>query len=371
MPRPKRRLRILQLGASLAIGGSERLMVAIGQGLDPKQFETLYAAVGHDGPIGEKLRREGQIAQAFQRRAGFDYRLYARIWKLIRNERIDIVQTHHVTSLIYGGLPAKMAGAKLVHTEHDTGSFGRYPRNLAWLRRLKRLPDRFVAIDPPIGDFFREMVGVPSERIAVIRNGINLDEYRPDSSDESTFRDPDRPFVVGWIGRLDVPKRPDVLIEAAAKLLPNIPNLRVVVVGPGTLLEPTRKLALELGLADQVEFLGARHDVADLLRTMDCCVLVSEREGLPFTLVEAMATGLPCIASAVGGIPDLVKHESNGLMFDGVDADPLAKLIGEVFDRPEWARELGCRARQSVLEKYDFRTTAQQYTDLFCRLASR
>lgn len=365
-----KKIRVLQLGASLAIGGSERLMVAIGQGLDPERFETLYAAVGNDGPIGERLRGEGRVAVAFHRRAGFDYRLYARIWKMIRREAIDIVQTHHVTSLIYGGLPAKMAGAKLVHTEHDTGSFDRYPRNLAWLRRLKRLPDVFVAIDPVIGEFFQHRVGASPHHIAIVRNGIDLTEYRPSAGPAAAF-DPNRPFVVGWVGRMDIPKRPDVLVDALARLAPTMHNLRAKIIGPGNLVEPNRQRAASLGIAERIEFLGARHDVAEQLRGMDCCVLVSEREGLPFTLVEAMATALPCIASAVGGIPDLIQHEVNGLLLDGGDAGTLAGLIQDIANRPEWARELGRRARAAAVDAFDVRKTAEQYTQMFTKLAAR
>lgn len=364
------KLRIAQLAVTLMIGGSERLAASIGRGLDPDQFEVVFGALAEDGPIGESLRGEGFVARAFQRRPGFDYRVLFRAWKFLREQKVDVVQTHHVAALIYGGIAARLAGARLIHTEHEINTFKQFPGQMRWLRRLAPLVDRFVAIDPTIASFLESEGGIASRRIRVIRNGVELGRYHP-RTDESAATDGARPFVIGWIARLDPPKRPDLLISAVERLVRSSEQWRVRMIGPGKLTEAIGRQIADAGLADQVELLGPRTDIADQLRRMDCYVLCSEAEGLPFSLVEAMATGLPCIASSVGGIPALVEDGKNGLLLESTDPAELASSIERLRADRTFGARLGARARQSALEGFDFRKTMAEYEDLFREVSRR
>lgn len=338
------------------------MLADIGRSLDPDRFEALFASLGLDGEIGAALRRDGYQARAYARKHGFDPSLFWKIFRLLRNEQIDLIQTHHISSLIYGGAMARLTGARLVHTEHEIQSFRSSPRNLRWLRLLAPLVHRFVAIDPLVKRFLVAEAGIAERRVCVIRNGVDLERFRP--ADRPPRR-PDAPFLAGWVGRLTAPKRPDVVIDALVRLRDRCPSLRLRFVGPGELLKESRGHAEQAGLADRIEILGPREDIADQLRQLDCFVLCSDTEGLPIALVEAMATGLCCVASSVGGIPSLIRHGANGLLLDANLPALLADFLAQLYATPNWAHDQGRRARESAARDYDARKTVAEYARLF------
>lgn len=368
MPSPAP-IHVTQLAATLKIGGSERLAATIGRGLDRDGFLASFAALGEDGPIGEQLRRDGFSATAFGRNEGFDPKLWWRVLRFLRRQRSEVVQTHHVGSLIYGGPPTRFAGAKLIHTEHEINSFRAHPGHLGWLRRLAPLVHRFVAIDPLIGRFLESEAGIDPNRIQVIRNGIDLETFHPRRNEDRW--DSSAQFVVGWVARLDPPKRPDVLLDAFIPIARADRRLRLKIVGPGSLLDEARRRVADAGITDQVEILGARADIAEQLRTMDCYVLVSDSEGLPISLVEAMASGLPTIASAVGGIGNLVKDGSNGILLSPNEPLALRAALERLRDQRDWGRRLGAEARKTAQEQFDGRKTIEEYATLFREVTCR
>lgn len=358
------RIRVLQLGVSLCVGGSEQLAASIGQGLDSKRFNVSFAATGIDGLIGESLREKGFTAEAFNRCDGFDSRLYRQIWSAIRRHRAQIVQSHHLSSLIYGGPPARLAGAKLVHTEHETKTYEVSPRNLRWLRVLRQLVHQFVAIDSSVADYLVEHAKVPRDRVTVIHNGIDLQRFHP-----GPLRDPSKDgWMIGWVGRLDPPKRPDLFVDAIGRLVASYPQLRAKIVGPGSLYHDVVRRIADAGLSERIEMLGQRADIDRILQSVDVYVLCSDAEGLPISVVEAMACGLPCIASAVGAIPTLIVHGKNGLLLNENDPAQLEALLRQILENRECALQMGVAARESALERFDLSSTVQQYSELFTRL---
>lgn len=364
---PKRpRLRVLQVNYRHTFGGSERLAATIGTSLDPERFDSLFAAMKGDGEVGEMLRLHGYPTVMFGRSEGFDPLAIWRVFDYFRRTPIDIVQTHHMGSLVYCGMAAKLMGMKIVHTEHDVHSFRRLPNEMRWLKRLAWLPDRFVVIDPSIGDFLADEIGIARNRIRVIRNGIDLDKF---SAPTPRPADPHAPFVIGWVARLAPPKRPDVLIDALALLAPHDPNLRVRVIGGGEQFDGLSEQVRRRGLTERVELLGPRDDISEQLQGMDAYVLTTEREGLPISLAEAMATERPCIVSAVGGIPSLVKHEENGLLLDDLRPELLADMIRRLRSDQAECRRLGAAGRHSVAERFDLRETIKEYESVFEEVA--
>lgn len=356
------RVRVLQVAATLQIGGSEQLASSIGRGLDPARYESFFAAVGPNGPIGEALRVDGYSVTTFDRRDGLDLRLFPRVWKFLHEVKPDIVQTHHVASLIYGGLPARLSGAKVIHTEHEINTFRQFPRQLKWLRRLSPLVDRFVVIDPSIATFLEEAASIERSRIRVIRNGIDLHRFLPSKVRSSAG------LTIGWLARLDPPKRPDLVIEAFRRLRDRGADVRLRMIGPGSLQEGVRRQVSELGLGDVVETPGPKSDVPEQLQRMDVYVLVSDAEGLPISLAEAMACGLPCVASAVGGIPSLLRQGQNGLLLEKNSAADLAEHLWNLISDPARRALLGAAARQTIVEQFDFARTIAQYADLFAEV---
>lgn len=364
-----KRTRVLQVNYHHSFGGSEQLAATIGAKLDPERFESLFAAMKGDGDVGQMLRERGYATNAFGRHDGFDLSAYWRVWKYLSQAQIDIVQTHHVGSLVYCGPPARLSRRKVLHTEHDIHSFERWPHELRWLRWLSKLPHRFVAIDPTIADFLHSEAGIPRDKIQVIRNGIDLAKFHPPKA--RAIISPDRPFVVGWIARMSSPKRPDVLIDALAIAAREDPTIHGRFIGSGDLLPGIQHRAQAAGIADRVEFLGARHDVPELLREVDCFALCSDHEGLPISLIEAMATELPCIVSAVGGIPKLITDEVHGLLLPDSSPSELAARILRLRNHPSEGRRIGQSAGSLARGAFDLTNTIEQYHEVLESLIAR
>lgn len=361
-----RRIRVMQVNYRHTFGGSERLAATIGTSLDPTRFESFFAAMTGDGEVGEMLRKQGYQTVVFGRNEGFDPLVYWRVWQYLKKNPVDILQTHHVGSLVYCAPPAKSRGIKVVHTEHDIHSFLRLPNELRWIRRLAHLPEKYVVIDPTIADYLESEVGIPKSKIVVIRNGVNFQEFRVPPPRPTGLN---HPFTLGWVSRLAPPKRPDILVEAMALLANEDPLLRARIIGGGDLFEGLTKLVDQKGLSKRIDLLGPRSDIGHQLQEMDAYVLCTEREGLPISLVEAMATQRPTIVSAVGGIPSLIKDRQNGYLLADLSPTQLADIIRHIRRHPDEAQRIAQQGGRDVRSQFDLSETIQQYMDVFDQVA--
>jgi glycosyltransferase involved in cell wall biosynthesis len=226
--------------------------------------------------------------------------------------------------------------------------------------------DRFVALNTAVT---RELLdaGVPAARIVQIPNGIEVGTM-PVLSD----RDLHRPARVVFLGRLHEQKGVDVLLRAVAWIREHRPeaNLRYDVVGDGPLWDELLALAGDLGVASDVRFLGHRHDVAPFLHGADAFVLPSRAEGLSNALLEAMAVGLPVIASNVPGNTDVVEHEANGLLVEVDDPASLAAALLRIVDEADLRKRLGREARHTVESRFSIEQVGERYANLYRELVS-
>jgi glycosyltransferase involved in cell wall biosynthesis/peptidoglycan/xylan/chitin deacetylase (PgdA/CDA1 family) len=361
-----KRIRILQLGATLVMGGSEKCFATIAEGLDPARFHTVFAGLGPDGGMGEILRARGDVAEAFLRRDGIDPSLVWRIMRFLDRHPVDIIQTHHMGPLIYAGPIAWWRGIRVVHTEHDIHNFHHRPSNLKWLHRLRWLADAFIGIDPAISEFLIREGGVPERKVHTIRNGVDMSRFQP----SNRIRRKGDPFTLGTVCRMDRPKRPELLLEATARLRAEGRDVRALLVGAGALMPELTALAERLGITNQVEFAGMQADVPAWLARMDGYVLASDMEGLPISVIEAMAAAKPVIASAVGGIPAVIQQKVNGMLLERNHPDELTDQVRTLLDREDGGAELGRLARGTVEASYSAAATVRQYAELFERVVA-
>lgn len=276
-----------------------------------------------------------------------------RLTQLLRQERPAIVHTHTSKAGVLGRLAAWAAGVPtIVHTPHGHVFYGHFGRLRSWIflqleRALSPLTDRLIGLtEAERRDHLERGVGSP-ERFAVIPSGIDLERFgraRERRETPEWFGCPPGSIVVGSIGWLTDIKGHRVLVDAAAAVTRTCPALHVVIVGSGDQQDALERQARELGISDAVHLLGHREDVERCLAGFDCFVLPSFNEGMGRALVEAMAAGLPVIASRVGGIPALIDDGSNGLLVPAGDSGALADAIGLVIHDPERAAQLGRRA---------------------------
>lgn len=361
----------MQVVLSLAQGGSETLARDLAIGLDAGRWKATICALDEGGPLLTDLERANIPVHITGRRPGFDWRLIFRLSNVFRREGVDLVQTHHLAPLIYGAVAARIAGATLVHVEHDRFSFAPTQARRR-LRLLSRLCHRIVVVGDDIRDFLVAEGGLPAEKITVIHNGVAVQRYSAvPSYSRSSLELPETGRLVGHVARLDPAKDQLTLLRAFGRVLTVHRDTHLVIVGDGTSRPDLMGAATALGIAERVIWLGRRPDVRHLLPHFDVFALSSVNEGLPLALLEAMACARPVVATAIGDIPRVVEHGATGLLVPATDAKALAEAIIGLLDRPEHAQALGEAARLVVEARFSLSETVRRYESLYGALGLR
>ena len=279
-----------------------------------------------------------------------DVAAMARIRRLIRDVRPDIVETHTTKAGIVGRLAARLEGSPVVvHVYHGHvlhGHYGAIKTRLARSaeRALARVSDRLLAVSARVKDDLVKFKVAPPDRISVVEPGLDLAPMVRTRERQGALRhelglDPGAPLV-GIVGRLTEIKNHRLFLVAAARVLAVRPDAHFVVVGDGDLGPEIRARARRVGLSSRVTFTGWRHDLARIYADLDVLVSCSKSEGTPFAIIEAMAAECPVVATAVGGVPDLLDDAVTGLLVPPGQPEPLAAAILQLVSDPGFARGL-------------------------------
>jgi glycosyltransferase involved in cell wall biosynthesis len=281
-----------------------------------------------------------------------------------RREGIEVVHTHNPPPLLSAMPAALLAGVRRrVHTKHGANVYGR--RALWAARGLVRALDALVAVSPQTADVARAKERVPEGRLHVVANGIPLASFHPDADARQRIRAdlgiPGDAFVVGSVGRLVVEKDYPLLVRAMAPWLGE--RVRLVLVGEGD-ARPAIEKAIPAALARWVTLTGARRDVPAALAALDLFALSSRTEGLPLAVPEAMAVGLPVVATAVGGLPSVIVPGTGTLVPSGDEAALGAALGAYIVDHAH-ARATGEAARTHALASFSLERMADAYECIY------
>jgi glycosyltransferase involved in cell wall biosynthesis len=345
---------VVHIAESTGWAGGERYLLALATELDRKRF-TLSVIVPDDGPLVERLHAL-DIATC---RVPLNARLvspgaFLALVRTLQQLRPMIVQSHGARSNVYTRLAARYAGVPIVLSTVHNSLFDY--EVAGWRRALyvgaerltSPLADRIVSVSRAIARDLVERYRIEASRTVVVHNGIDAWAFRP-ARDGATVRAelrvPAGRRVVVMAGRMTPQKGWDVLLEAAARLAPLRDDIFWLLVGDGPLQPALMRRAGELGV--RACFVGARADMADVLGCADLVVLASRSEGLPFTLLEAMALGKPVVATRVGGVPEVVEEGRSGRLVPPEDPAALATAVASVLDTPD-AAAMGVRGRARV-----------------------
>ena len=336
-------MKIMQVIPYFCFGGAEIMCENLTYALKNAGQEVFAVSLYHDRtPIARRMEEAGIRIVYLDKKLGLDLSMVPKLKTLIQQERPDVVHSH-LNIIKYAAAAAKLAGVrKCVHTVHslaDREAEGRVQKiiNGFYFRRGWSVP---VALTPEVQSSVSEFYGLPLRRVPVIYNGIDLSRCVPKTTYETG-----ETVTILHVGRFDVPKNHPGLLEAFRLLLETHPECRLRLVGDGDLRPDMEKLAREKGIADFVEFCGMQSNVYPYLHDADIFTLPSIYEGNPMTIIEAMGTGLPIVASRVGGIPDMISDGESGLL---VEPEPqsicagLTRLVGDAALR----QRLGLAARK-------------------------
>ncbi len=370
-----RRKLILHVVHHLQIGGLENGVVNLINRLPPERFRHVVVCIEDFTDFSRRIERSDVEIFAMNRSKVGVWGMRWQLFKLLRRLRPDIVHTRNLSGLD-ALLPARLAGARTLHSEHgfDVDNLEGSAFRPTLLRRLNApLVSRYVALSNDLYRVMCERWRIAPTRVQQIYNGVDTQKFTPA---QSARRDllplslqGENLFIVGTVGRVQAVKDQATLLRAFAAVLLSIPEsrsrLRLVLVGDGPLLPDLQQLAGDLGIAEQTWFAGARHDVAALLQTFDLFVLPSLNEGISNTLLEAMATGLPLLATAVGGNVELLTEGVVGSTFTPGDHRNLAVMISQYYLKPELRAEQGAAARAHAVRSFSLQAMVAHYQAVY------
>ncbi len=353
--------------SSFGQGGQERVAVDLARLQRSAGYEVLAISIasGLEGPTAAAFHAAGALPETIAKRPRVDPSLPLRLAAHLRRHRVDVVHTHNPHALIYGAPAAWLAGAVVVHSKHGVNPDR---RRRIWLRRAAaKLADAYVAVSPSLAAKALEQGDCEPSRLHVIPNGVDVVRFAPSRLARCELRKEleirDDAWVVGTVGRLAVEKNQGLLIDAMAPLLSE--GRRLVIVGDGPERGALRGRIARVPNGRYVHMLGQREDVEGILAALDAFALTSRTEGLPLVLLEAMATGLPVLSTAVGGIPDLLKHRVTGLLSPTGDRTSLASQLESLSTDGTLSRQLGEAGRQEIHLRYSVDRMAREYGALY------
>lgn len=364
---PAGALRIAHVLPAFQIGGQERVALDLARTHRARGHHVVAFSIDErDGSMIEPFRAAGVAPTVVQKRYGVDSGLVLRLAAHFSRERVDVVHAHNPMAMMYAGPAGKLARAVVVCTKHGE-NLEAQRRRLVLRRLLGVFTDAYVAVSPQTAASARASRDVAEWKLRVIPNGIDVERFAAAAVERGAVRRelgiPDAAWVVGTVGRLAPEKNHVLLVQALASVLG--PSLRLVVVGDGREAGAIARAAADAGATPWVHLPGARSDVPRLLGALDAFALPSLTEGLPLSVLEAMAAGLPVVASAVGGVPDVISNGEDGWLVPPRDAAALRERLLALRADPEAARALGSRAAASARRHHSIEAMSDAYLRLY------
>jgi len=368
---------------SLSTGGLENGLVNIINRIAPESYRHVIVCItGADG-FAARITAPGVDIIQMHKREGHDIDFYRRLRRLLQQLRPAIVHSRNLAALETQLCGLGISGLRRVHGEHgrEIGDVDGSNRKYLMFRRCMRpLIDRYIAVSRDLESWLITRVGVRPERVTQIYNGVDHERFRPRNVKPLAllpqhWRKQDDMLIVGTVGRLTPVKDHASLLHAAAILRREHPDLgrrlRLLLVGDGPLRGELEAQVAARGLEEVVWLAGDRQDVPDLLQLMDVFALPSLGEGISNTVLEAMASGLPVVATAVGGNLELVRDGENGALVPSADPAALSGAIARVLVDEAGRARCGAAAHAFVRDNFDWQRTVQSYVTVYDELLGR
>lgn len=368
---------------ALGTGGLENGLVNIINRTPPERYRHAVICLTDAQDFAGRITAPDVRIVELHKKPGHDPAMYVRLWRALRELAPAIVHSRNLAALETQWLGLFMPGVKRVHGEHGRdvhdidGSNWKY----RMLRKvLSLLVHRYIAVSRDLASWLSASIGISPDRIHQIYNGVDQTLFSPGPEKGAGVLPPrlvaaEGTVALGSVGRLAEVKNQGSLLEAMYILLKRRPEwrntLRLVLVGDGPLREALEKQVLELGLDAVVWLAGDRDDIPRLLHTMDIFVLPSLAEGISNTLLEAMATGLPVVATQVGGNPELVEHGSNGYLVPVSDVQALAQTLQALIESPADRIRMGENGLHKIRRSFDWDSTLEAYLGVYDKLLGR
>lgn len=372
----KRKRRIVHVMYSFGIGGLENVIVQLINRLPADDFEHVVLSLTTISEFRNRISQPDVRFIALEKPPGHALALYPKIYNLLRDLKPDILHTCNLAALEIVPLAWLARVPFRVHAEHgwDAHDPDGSSRKYRFLRRMyKPFVSHYVAVSKDIADYLLGPIGVPSSRLALIPNGVDTSDFAPKG--QAVTLPPGCPFLpgrhwlIGTVGRLQTVKNQQLLARAFIELLHTHPETRqrcrLIIVGEGPLRNEIESVLAEAKVEHLAWLAGARNDISAILPALDCFVLPSTAEGTSCTLQEAMSCGLPVVATAVGGTPDLVVNGATGFLVPSGDVKAMTTAIWKMYSEPIRTEAMGASARVHALANFALSAMIARYAGLF------
>ena len=370
---PDRRPLIAHVIYRLDIGGLENGLVNLINRLPEDRYRHVILCLKGYSEFRNRIHRRDVEVIDLKKQEGKDPRLYLRLWRLFRKLKPDIVHTRNLSTLP-AVVPAFLAGVSVrIHGEHgrDMGDLdGSNTKNRLLRRIFKPFVSHFIVLSRDLESYLIHAIGVPKQKISQIYNGVDTKQFYPGRGTENPL-----PFtesglvVIGTVGRMQAVKDQLTLTRAFILLLEQAPQwrqfARLIMIGEGPLRNQSVALLESAGLSDYAWLPGARNDVARIMRHMDIFVLPSLAEGISNTILEAMASGLPVIATRVGGNGELVIENQTGFLAPPSEPESLVQRLLAYLGEHSLMNKHGRNAKRAVEMHYSIESMVEKYLQTY------
>jgi sugar transferase (PEP-CTERM/EpsH1 system associated) len=360
---PKKSYVIVHVVFRLDYGGLENGLVNVIKTMAGSEFQHVVISLTESTDFAERLP-DGVKVYTLHKKPGKDLGAYWRLFRLIREIRPHIVHTRNFGTLdcaavaFFAGVPIRVHGEHGWDITDPDGVRVRYQR----IRRiLCKLVDRVITVSKDLEDWIVGRVGIPQSKVLHIYNGVDTERFSPAQNE----RKDDSEFVIGSVTRFAEIKDPLNVVSAYLMLREDFPTVSLIVIGDGPLYDQATDMLKSHGVESNKSLIGFRDDVTQYLKSMNVFVLGSKREGISNTILEAMATGLPVVATNTGGNKELVTDDATGFLVPTEDPGAIASAIARYLEDPKLAERHGREARRRAEEQFSVETMVGQYISVY------
>ncbi len=354
-------MKILQVIPYFCFGGAETMCENLTYSLTAMGHRVTVVSLYHERtPIAKRMEDAGVRILYLDKKLGLDLSMVPKLVKIMRKEQPDVVHTH-LDVIKYAVAAAKLSGIKrCIHTVHNVADQEAEGRLQKWINTFYfklgwSVP---VALSPEVRSTIVSFYNLPETKVPMIYNGVDLGKCCPKETYTAA-----EPAVLLHVGRFNEQKNHRGLLEAFALTLKSHPDCRLQLIGDGDLEQEIRQYAKDLGVGEKVCFLGNQTDVYPFLQAADIFLLPSKFEGMPMTIIEAMGTGLPIVATAVGGVPDMLENKKSGMLVSG-DPGEISRAVCELLESEDLRQRLGNAAKEKA-KQFSAAYMASAYSEVY------
>jgi glycosyltransferase involved in cell wall biosynthesis len=367
------RKKVLHVIYSLFQGGAERHVETIATTPSEKYDHLVCSLTSGDDPA-ENMKSAGIPVFLLEKKFRGDIRVLPLLSRLIKQKKVDILHLHNPPGSLWGTLATVFSHSSIpiIRTEHTPYIPSNYPLVHRFLHSyLNRRSEKIICVSDHVRESFIASFHRWKEKYITIHNGILINNFRTSLSREecrTRFKLPKDAKIMGTIGRLTQVKNHASLIKVLHAIRQEFKSIHLAILGEGKLKSTLRELAADFGVSDSVSFLDPTDHIEIFLGALDLFILPSRREGLPLVVLEAMAAGIPTVASSVGGIPEIISNGHNGYLIHPHNLDEIAGKVSELLKDRERANTLAYRGKETIRDRFSADTMIPEIEKVYDRL---